>query len=139
VNAGVFVGFAALGFVLSACATIVDGTNQSIAITTSPASGAQCTLTSADGTYFVTTPARVNVHKTKNDITATCRKNGFRDSLVTIPAQFQYANAGNVLSAGLGIAVDAASGAGYQYPETFDVPLTPMAIPVAAVLNRPGT
>jgi hypothetical protein len=132
-------GLTALGFTLSGCATIVQGTNQSIAITTSPTSGAQCTLVSSEGTYYVTTPGNVSVHKTKNDLQATCKKNGFEDAKVVIPAKFQYVTAGNILAGGLvGIAVDAASGANYEYPQSFDIPMMPLVVPAAAFMG-PGT
>src|SRR3569832_891349 len=120
-------GLIALGSMLSGCATIVDGTSQTIAITSSPDSGAACTLTSSQGTYFVTTPGNVTVHKTKNDLAAVCKKPGYQDTTATIPAKFQATTVGNVLAGGLiGVAVDAASGADYEYPGTFNIPLVPL-------------
>jgi hypothetical protein len=128
------------GVALSGCATIIEGTTQSISVTTPPASGAQCTLTSSEGTWFVTTPGSVTVHKTKNDIAATCKKDGYQDANATIPSHFNGATVGNVLAGGIiGIGVDAASGANYSYPETSEIPMiavgaasAPMPAPVAA-------
>src|SRR4051812_5152191 len=91
-------GLVALGFMTSGCATVVNGTSQSIAITSSPAPGAQCTLVNSEGTYIVTTPGNVTVHKTKTDLNATCKKDGFQDTSAVIPAKFQYATAGNILA-----------------------------------------
>jgi len=133
-------GLTALGFMLSGCATLVDGTSQSIAITTTPTDGAQCTLVSSQGTYYVTTPGNVTVHKTKTDLNATCKKEGFQDAVAVIPAKFQATTAANVIAGGLiGIAVDAASGADYEYPNSVNVPMTPQIRPASAVLNGPGS
>jgi uncharacterized protein YceK len=59
---------AALGVALSGCASIVEGTTQSIAVTSPPTDGAKCVLKSSEGTYYVTTPGNATVHKTKNDL-----------------------------------------------------------------------
>jgi len=48
---GTIAAIAALGAALSGCASIVEGTTQSIAITSPPTDGAKCVLTSSEGTY----------------------------------------------------------------------------------------
>ncbi|HEY2071716.1 MAG TPA: hypothetical protein VGG48_19305 [Rhizomicrobium sp.] len=126
------------GIALSGCATIINGTTQSVSISTPPVAGAQCTLTSSEGTWYVTTPGSVTVHKTKNDLNATCKKDGYQDATTVIPSKFNATTVGNVLLGGvIGIGVDAASGANYSYPDATEIPMvavsgmTPPATPPA--------
>src|SRR3978361_19553 len=56
---------AVLGVALSGCATLVKGTTQSISVATPPVTGATCTLTSSEGTWYITTPGSVTVHQNK--------------------------------------------------------------------------
>lgn len=116
------------GATLAGCATITQGTSQSIAITTLPAVGANCTLTGREGTWYVTTPGVANVQKSKEDIAIQCNKDGWRNASAVIPASFQGWTLGNVLAGGLvGVVVDASSGAMNKYPHAFQVPMIPMA------------
>ena len=116
-----------LGFALSGCATIIKGTTQSISVATPPIVGASCELKNTEGTWYITTPGSVVVHKTKNDLVVTCTKDGFQNATVTIPARFNGVTAGNILLGGLvGIGVDAASGANYGYAEKTDIPMLPV-------------
>ena len=125
---------AALGVALSGCASIVEGTTQSIAVTSPPTDGAKCVLKSSEGTYYVTTPGNATVHKTKNDLDVNCTKDGFRDAHTTIPSHFNGATAGNILAGGvIGLGIDAATGANYNYPTEFAVTMVPSdPAPVAA-------
>ena len=60
-------------------------------------------------------------------MTVTCKKDGYQDAEVTVPAKFNAVTAGNILAGGLiGIGVDAASGANYGYAENTEVPLVPL-------------
>ena len=116
-----------LGFALSGCATIIKGTTQSISLTTPPTNGATCELKNSEGTWYVTTPGSVTVHKTKTDLVVTCTKDGFQNATATIPARFNGVTAGNIILGGLvGITVDAASGANYGYAEKTDIPMLPV-------------
>ena len=128
-----------VGIVLSGCATIIKGTTQSISVTSTPTDGADCTLQNTEGTWFLKTPGSVVVHKTKNDLDVSCKKVGFNDGKRTIVPKFGAATFGNVIAGGLiGVGVDAASGANYEYPATIDVPMTAVA-PVAATPPVPAT
>ena len=130
---------AALGVALSGCATIIKGTTQSISVNSEPAAGAACTLTSSEGTWYVTTPGSVTVHKTKNDITAVCKKDGYEVATQAIPSHFNGATFGNILAGGLiGVGVDAASGANYTYPAETMVTLAPIGSASAAPATPPA-
>ena len=127
-----------LGCQLSACATIVEGTSQTVSVNTPPADGAMCSLTSSEGTWFLTSPGSVEVKKTKNNLDIVCKRDGFHDAMASIEPEFQATTAGNILAGGLiGIAVDAASGANYEYPSPIEVPMTPADQPIPAVTPAP--
>ena len=141
-------GLAVLCAALPGCASIVEGTTQSIAVTTSPVDGAKCVLTSSEGTYYVTTPGNATVHKTKNDLAVQCDHDGYAHAAQTLPSHFNGATAGNILAGGIiGIGIDAATGANYNYPDSVNVPLSPavsvapaMAVsPAAAGAGKPTT
>ena len=122
---------------LAGCATIVQGTTELVSVTTTPEQGAQCSLKNSEGTWFVTTPGSTTVHKTKNDLTVSCKKDGYPGGEMLATARFGGTTVGNVIAGGaIGIVVDAASGANYYYdsPITVDLgkPVTASAAPGAA-------
>lgn len=127
-------GLIALVIALSGCATIVKGTTQSISIKTPPVDGAKCTLVNSEGTWFLTSPGTVTVHKTKNDLKVDCVMEGYESATATIAPTFNKTTFANVIAGGLvGVAVDAASGANYEYPPVYEVPMTQVAPAAAAV------
>jgi hypothetical protein len=130
---------AASGLIVSGCATIIQGTTQSVSVATTPESGAQCTLKNSEGSWFVTSPGNATVHKTKNDLTVDCVKAGYTDAHTTAISHFGGTTAGNILAGGIiGIGVDAASGANYHYDSPITVPLgTPIiSAPVSVAPAR---
>jgi len=114
-----------VGLSLGACATIVKGTSESIAITTPPTSGANCTLSSGQRNWTMVSPGAVTVEKSKDDIQVRCTKPGWQDAVGNIPSNFEGWTVGNILIGGLiGFGIDAASGAINEYPHAFQVPMT---------------
>jgi len=113
------------------CATIVHGTHQDIACTTSP-SGA--TVRSADG-FKCTTPCTLALSR-KKDNTLTIEMEGYETSTVSVRSVLSGAVAGNILAGGLiGWGVDAASGGQDRLvPETVDVTLKPKVAKAEAIL-----
>jgi hypothetical protein len=90
----------------------------------------------------------VVVHKTKNDLHVTCTqsvsiatvpvdgarctRDGYEDADTVVPAKFNSTTAGNIIAGGLvGIAVDAASGANYDYPTSTVVTMKPVGASAA--------
>jgi hypothetical protein len=136
---------AALGIALSGCATIIDGTSQSVSVNTTPEGGASCALTNSQGTWYLTSPGSTTVHKTKTDLDVTCTKPGYKPGHVVAISHFTGKTAGNILAGGvIGIGVDAASGANYKYDSPIDVPLgeremgqAPAAAPAVAENGKP--
>jgi hypothetical protein len=117
---------AALGVAVSGCASIVEGTTQSIAVTSSPQDDAKCVLTNSEGIWYVTTPGNAQVHKTKNNLDVVCTKAGFRDGRRTIESSFNSVTVGNLVAGGIvGIGIDAATGANFNYPTEINIPMDP--------------
>ena len=131
------VAIAAIG--LSGCATIIQGTKQTMSVNTTPVDGAKCELTNATGTWYVTTPGSVEVHKTKTDLKVACEKEGVGKGTMTVESHFGGTTFGNAIVGGLvGVAVDAASGANFYYHSPISVALVPDApAPGAAPADTP--
>jgi hypothetical protein len=123
---------------LPGCASVVKGSSQTIAITTPPTDGAQCTLSSGQGNWQVTSPGAVTVSKSKDDMQVRCIKPGWQDGFGNIPSNFQGWTVGNLLIGGIiGLGVDAATGAINEYPNAFQVPMVPVAPPVPPMMPAP--
>ncbi len=103
---------------LPACATVINGTSEDVVVSTSPP-GAACAVDRAGARLGAVpqTPGSLHVEKSKNELTVTCGKAGFQTATVTRSPSFSLMTFGNVFVGGLiGVAVDLASGANYQYP-----------------------
>ncbi|HEX3673239.1 MAG TPA: hypothetical protein VHU87_03105 [Rhizomicrobium sp.] len=141
------------GVALSGCATVIGGTKQPIAVSSTPVTGAYCTLNNGRGGFWtVVTPGTVTVHKAKKDLVIVCKKDGYADATVNVPSHFNGATVGNVLVGGLpGLIVDGATGADYNYPDAADVPMVtgagtppgtvapPPPVAVVPTTSTPGT
>ena len=118
-------GMMALG--LSGCATITQGTSDPFALTTTPVSGAKCELKNGVGTWYITTPGTVEVHKSKTDLVIDCSHDGFKPAHEVVASKFEGMTAGNLILGGaIGIGVDAASGAMNHYPKSVDIEMEPL-------------
>ncbi|SFR91649.1 hypothetical protein SAMN05216570_0596 [Dyella sp. OK004] len=107
---------------LSACATIVGGRYQHVAVDTNAADqssvGANCTLTNDRGTVRVTTPATATVHRSSGPLDISCNKDGAQVAQQTFHANVRPMVWGNILFGGLiGIIVDFSNGAAHHYPD----------------------
>ena len=112
---------------LAACATIVEGTDQTLSIQSVP-SGAACELERSGSQIGVVdpTPGTVRVEKSKEDITVRCFKEGYEPGVAVLSSSFEGMTAGNVIFGGIvGLAVDAGSGAMHDYPTAVTVRLEP--------------
>jgi hypothetical protein len=113
---------------LASCATITTGTSQSVNVVTLNTEGADCKLTdSKSGAWYVKdTPATATVRKGDGPMTITCSKDGFKKGTSTVDEELVGATFGNIiLGGGIGIAVDAFSGAAQKYPPEFQVWMEP--------------
>jgi hypothetical protein len=94
---------------LSGCSTISDifgPSTQTIAVTTTPEGGADCTLSSKSGSWSVTTPGKAAVAG-DDDIDVRCSKHGWLDGRTTISADFDIWSLGD------------------SYPDSVEVQMTP--------------
>jgi hypothetical protein len=119
---------------MSPCATIVNGSNQSVTVSTDPP-GASCKLTRQGETVgaIALTPGSVQVSKSKNDLSVVCEKSGFQTATISKSPSFGGATFGNIVAGGpIGAIVDAASRANYTYTSEMHVSMAP----VQAVLTK---
>lgn len=120
--------FALVLLTLPACATIVSGTQQSLFIDTPDVEGAHCDLTDSKGGswYLGNTPASITVVKGNGPMNIVCKKPGYKTARAVLEEDIAGATLGNViLGGGVGIFVDAASGAAQKYPDKATVWMEP--------------
>jgi hypothetical protein len=119
---------AAIGLtMLAGCATLAEGSAQTIRIETDP-SGASCELTRKGQlvTRIPATPSTISQYKESGDLKLTCRKRGYLDASLDTASDFQNMVLGNILFGGLiGVFVDMGSGATSKYPESITLTLVP--------------
>lgn len=119
---------------LSACATIVNGSSQTVTVSTTPP-GATCTVDRVGARIgaVAQTPGSVRLDKSKNDLSVTCSKPGFQTATVSKAPSFGGATFANILLGVVGgpvaVMVDAASGANYEYPGDIRLDLAADALP----------
>jgi len=122
---------------LSACATMIEGTSDNITVTTTPA-GAMCTI-DREGQRVgavAATPASIRINKSRRDLSVTCGKEGYVSSTIAVEAGFTGTTFANILLGGVvGVVVDAASGANSRYPADIRVDLAEMPRPAAAPMQ----
>ncbi len=128
-----FVVLLPLVLLLPACASIIEGTEQSIAIQSIP-TGADCRLLrEGEVVASTTTLGWVVVEKTKHDITLECRKDGYEVATVELESGVEAATWANIaLGGGIGWAFDSATGADNKYPDYVKLRL------IAKPENAPG-
>lgn len=128
---------------LSACATLVNGSSQNVTVSTSPP-GASCTLDRVGARVgaIPATPGSVRLDKSKNDLSVTCSKDGYQTATTAHAPSFSGATFGNIIAGGVvGVVVDAASGANYSYPDDIRIDLAAnpgLALPPMASEGSPG-
>lgn len=118
----IFLAFPLLS--LAGCASVTTGQNQSISVSTTPISGAQCKLTNDKGSWFVSsTPGSVTVTRAYSDLNIVCNKDDYLGQ-TTVASSTKGMAFGNILLGGvIGAGVDVATGSAYDYPVTIDVPM----------------
>lgn len=117
----------ASAFVVSGCATVIKGTDESISVITDPA-GATCTLLRDGKTVGVVnpTPGSVEVDRDKDDVSVNCILDDYEETTEIVSSEFSGYTVGNVILGGfVGVAVDAASGANSEYPDEVKIVMLP--------------
>lgn len=122
---GAFICITLLG--LGACSSVTKGTSQDIFVDTKKVSEAKCTLHNDKGSWTLSsTPGTVNVRRGGGDLSVNCEKENYQNGQMIASQGFEPMTLGNILIGGVvGVVVDAASGAAFDYPPTVSVLLTP--------------
>lgn len=127
-------GACALGFLLSACASITEGTTQDISVVTNPA-GATCVFERQGMNIgmIVSTPATLNIPKRKYDVTIKCNKPGYQEASYLNHSGLTAVIAANVatdllLTAGLSSIIDSSTGADNKYDSAVNITLIPVQL-----------
>ena len=109
------------------CAAIVGGLNQPVSVAMREPDGyeiqgAQCSLQNSKGTWYVTTPGSVTIHRAYGDLRISCNKAGQTIGTATSISSVRGWMFGNILFGGIiGAGVDIGTGAGFDYPNTVTV------------------
>ncbi len=127
---------------LTGCASLTMDRKQSFAVQTSHGNtqltGITCALHNDEGTWSLTSPASVTVHKSAGDLIVDCRNDHLSGSM-NVGSTVNAAYASNFLFLfGVGYLVDQYTGAGFDYPAAIVVPLTPIngaGSPVASAVS----
>lgn len=127
---------------LTGCASIVNGNNQVVSVEARHKGqqliGATCQLKNDKGTFFVTTPGTVTVHRAYDDLNVRCEKDGLQPGITSVKSSTKPMAFGNIIFGGvIGAAVDAGSGAAYDYPTLITVLMEEATAPAGA--SAPAT
>jgi hypothetical protein len=123
---------------LSGCADIIDGSTQVVSVQTTGAAGeidgVQCALNNKKGTWQVTSPGSVTVHRGSEPLGVSCTKNGYAPATEQVASSTNNYVFGNVLlGGGVGATVDTVSGAAWKYPKLITVTMQPAPAKTANV------
>jgi hypothetical protein len=121
--------FAVLGamLALSGCASITGEKIQPLSVITvydnKEVAGIGCTLSNDAGSWFLTSPGSVTVHKSTGDLAIDCKKEGMAGN-ATVVSKANGGAWGNILAGGvIGYVVDRQTGAGFNYPTNVTIML----------------
>jgi len=116
------------------CASITGSEMQQLSLTTKgedakTIEGAKCKLQNDKGTWEATSPGFVNVHRSSEDLTVVCAKDGEKDGLLKAISRAAGSMWGNIIfGGGIGAIVDHNKGNGYSYPDVLPVQMGSSAI-----------
>lgn len=125
---------------LSACSSIVKGTDQQVVVNTDP-QGARCEITREGEMLAVAdpTPQPVTISKSKNDLTFNCTKDGYAKATKVLPSDVEAMTLGNILVGGvIGLAVDAGTGAMNKYDANITISMNAEESAPVAVAPAPA-
>ena len=89
-----------------------------------PVADASCKLENDKGTWYATSPGTAVVRRSYNDLNVRCEKSGHEPGVTAAKSSTKAMAFGNILFGGIiGAAVDAGSGAAYDYPSIIAVEL----------------
>lgn len=112
---------------LTGCASITGEKIQPLSVITildnKEVAGIGCTLSNDAGSWFLTSPGSVTVHKSTGDLAIDCKKEGMAGN-ATVVSKANGGAWGNILFGGVvGYVVDRQTGAGFNYPTNVTIML----------------
>jgi hypothetical protein len=120
---------------VTACSTIMEGSQEEILLTTPGAPGSRCYVRNEFFFYVINPPRRFEIERTSKPYNIVCVAPGNRVKTAILPVGFDRASLYNV-SNGVapGVATDLASGALFRYPDEVAIDFTgvkphPMPLP----------
>jgi hypothetical protein len=132
-NSWLSVSLVSLCAALPGCSKLSGGATQSVSVMTPPADGAKCVLTSAAGTFYVTTPGTATIAKSMDDLNIGCDKAGFQHASQKVQSHIGTMSAGSLTANGIAmLGFDAATGGIYTYPTQIVVPMSRTTGPIAS-------
>lgn len=109
---------------ITGCASLTGGQNQSLSVNTTPPSS--CTLSNDKGMWYVNTPGTVTVNRAYGDMTVNC-KSGTQSATNVVKSSVKPILAGNIIwfwGILIAVPVDMITGAAYDYPNPITLPLS---------------
>lgn len=113
---------------LSGCASVVSGVTQKFFVDTPKVVGAFCTLTDAEKRFWFVrrSPGSVTVEKGDGPMKIVCEKSGYETTTIMVEETIAGSAFGNIIiGGGIGLLIDATTGAAQKYPDRVDVWLKP--------------
>lgn len=113
------------GLFIASCATIVEGTTQTITVDVSPPTG-MCIVSRQGEQLGISSPEKraVTLSKSQHDLQFSCSAPGYQSKTDILSSNMAAATVASFFLLDLGI-VDAATGAWKKYPERISVILQP--------------
>lgn len=120
-----YVMLAVAGVMLGGCATIIEGTEQDIAVTVNPPE-ATCDATRRGQALGQIAPGKATLHvsKSRHNIEMKCMSPGFEPAVVSVRSSVSPGGVASIVFVDFG-AVDYVTGALNSYPEKVAVTLSP--------------
>jgi hypothetical protein len=109
------------------CASLTGSEMQQLSLTTKDSDaqsvqGVKCKLQNDKGTWEATSPGFVNVHRSAEDLTVECKKEGLQDGLLKAVSRAAGSMFGNIIfGGGIGAIIDHNKGTGYNYPDALPI------------------
>lgn len=129
---------------LTGCASITSGKVQPLSVQAKcegkDVIGASCALTNSKGQWFVQTPGSVSINKAYGDLVLNCEKDGLSPAGGTFKSSSNGGVWGNIIAGGVvGYAIDAGTGAGFDYPTQLVVSFNPPCVLPENHAEKPPT
>ena len=109
---------------LTSCASIIQGSEQTVNIKTASGAKADCELAGSESTKTVSLPAEIVVDRSYYPIKINCTgANGVQGSAEVLSDVSNWGYGGALLGTAIGAGVDTYTGASFEYPEEIIIEL----------------